>query len=238
MGDAPHHRGLTAGTPRPAAPARSSGPRRRLRSERPTEKKGRIRRPATRAPTRVLRARPGTRAPRAPTRVLRAHRRVCSARTDAHTPRTPMRTLRVLRRAYPARLPAHRPARLPTCNRHVLQRAPDASTDAYSARLEARSRHASAACEVLAFWTGLFWLWFCCCDIFPVGQRLCSITDAFEDRRNSDLRSLDLGSVIKLSSAQTIVQDYEVDRIIFASLFCLRSVSLFSFIHASDGYLV
>ena len=120
--------GLTAGAPRPAAPARSSGPRRRLRSAR-----GRPRRKAGSAGR------------------LRAHRHACSARTDVLAPRAPTRTLRALRRAYPARLPARRSARLPARNRHVLRRAPDASTDAYSARLEARSRHASAACEVSAF---------------------------------------------------------------------------------------
>ena len=50
----------------------------------------------------------------------------------------------------PARLPARRPARLQARNWCVLRCASDAFTDEYSGRLEARSRHASAACEVFA----------------------------------------------------------------------------------------
>ena len=145
VGDAPRANGRHAA-------ARGTGPLPRTQTtaslrERPTEKKGRTRRPATRIQTRVLcaprhacSARADARAPRAQTRLLRAHRRAHSGAL----------TRRVSRRR-PARFPTCRPARLPARNRHVLRRTPDASTDAYSARLEARSRHASAACEVFAF---------------------------------------------------------------------------------------
>ena len=126
VGDAPHRRKPTAGAPRLAAPA-SCGPRwLRSANTRPRRKAGFAGR-------------------------LRAHRRACLARTDALAPRVPTRTLRALRRAYLARLPARRPARLPARSWRVLRHAADAFTDAHPARLEARSRHISAACEVFAF---------------------------------------------------------------------------------------
>ena len=85
----------------------------------PTEKKGRTRRPATRAPRAPARAQTG---------LPRAHRRAHSACSGALT-------RRVSRRA----------------DQRVFRRATGTSCDVRSARLEARSRHASVACEVFAF---------------------------------------------------------------------------------------
>ena len=116
MGDAPRRRGLTAGAPRPAAPARSSGPRRRLRSVR-----GRPRRKAGSAGR--LRVHRRACSARAPARVLRARRRVHPARADAHTPR-----------AHSARADAQ-PARPATCTRRVYRRVTSAFRGAQPARL-------------------------------------------------------------------------------------------------------
>ena len=99
MGEAPHHRGPTAGAPRLAAPARLLRAQTAPLRERPTKKKGRTRRPAPRAPTRI--------SPRATTRMPRVHRRAPSARSDVLLRRAPTAHLRRARRVLPARRRAH-----------------------------------------------------------------------------------------------------------------------------------
>ena len=135
VGDARHRRGLTAGTPRPAAPARSSGPRRRLRSarSRPRRKAGSAGR--LRAHRRACSARTDARAPHAPTRALRAHRRACSVRTDAHTPRAPARLPGASLDAQTSASSGAQLARPATCTRRVSRRVLGASRGAQPARL-------------------------------------------------------------------------------------------------------
>ena len=86
------------------------------------------------------------------------------------------------------------PARHPACSPRVFRRATGASSGARSARLAARNRHASAACNlrrpappahsdackcarsICILNLSVFDSGFQSCDISPVGQPLCSIT--------------------------------------------------------------